>query len=46
MPYGYDVGLILRGTSRRIQETRTPFYLKDYFGDGAALKLFAQNPEQ
>ena len=32
---------ILRGTSRRIQGTRTPFYLKGYCEDGAGTHLFA-----
>ena len=33
---------ILRGTSRRIRGTRTPFYLKGYCEDGAGTHLFAQ----
>ena len=36
---------ILRGTSRRIPGTRTPFYLKGYCEDGAGTHLFAQTNE-
>ena len=36
---------ILRGTSRRIRGTRTPFYLKGYCEDGAGTHLFAQKNE-
>ena len=36
---------ILRGTSRRIRGTRTPFYLKGYCEDGAGRHLFAQMNE-
>ena len=36
---------ILRGTSRRIRGTRTPFYLKGYCEDGAGTHLFAQTSE-
>ena len=36
---------ILRGTSRRICGTRTPFYLKGYCKDGAGTHLFAHRSE-
>ena len=32
---------VLRGTSRRIRGSRTPFYLKGYCEDGAGMDLFA-----
>ena len=37
---------ILRGTSRRIRGTRTPFRLKGYCEDGAGINLFAHRSEQ
>ena len=37
---------ILRGTSRRIRGTRTPFHLKSYCEDGAGINLFAHRSEQ
>ena len=36
---------ILRGTSRRIRGTRTPFRLKGYCKDGAGIDLFAHRSE-
>ena len=36
---------ILRGTSRRIRGTRTPFHLKSYCEDGAGINLFAHRSE-
>ena len=36
---------ILRGTSRRIRGSRTPFYIKGYCEDGAGTHLFTQRDE-